>query len=122
VRLRGLLEVLRVELDEVVPVWGDFIVGVDGFDGAFVDAVATVDADVGVDEELGGGGEGGGVFARMDAVDGADFDAGGVFAVDTGLGDDVGHGSSLEFRVVNGEFRMSSGHAVIADGRVRELL
>ena len=62
-----------------------------GFGRAFVDAEAAVDAGVGIDEELGGGGEVGFVFSGVEAVDGADVDAGGVFAVDAGFGDDVRH-------------------------------
>jgi hypothetical protein len=96
-----------VDLNEVFPLSGDFILREDCFWGAFVDAVAAIDAFVGIDEELVELGEGCSIATRVNAIDGADFDTGGVFAVDAGFGNDMCHGIFLW----NNGMRSSSAHA-----------
>ena len=74
-----LLREVVVPLAVVLPLRGQFVVGVDGLDRAGRDAGVAVDALVGVDREE--------VRTLIETVDGADFDAVGVLAVDAGLGD-----------------------------------
>ncbi len=88
-----LLVVLRVDLDVVLPLVGQLVLGKAGVDRACLDAGVAVDALLRIDVELGHLVVVGLFWSRVDAVDRADFDAGIVLGVDAGFGDDVGHGS-----------------------------
>src|SRR3954465_7619303 len=89
----AVLEVLRVDLAEALPLVGHLVLGEARVDRARLDAGVAVDALLRVDVELLDGVVVGLVRSRMDAVDRADLGAGVVLLSDAGLGDDVGHGS-----------------------------
>ncbi len=84
-------EVVDVDLDVFVPGLREVFLGVDGLDGALIDAEAAVDAGIGVDVELIVLFEVGLVTGGVDAVDGAYLDAGDVLCADAGFADDMGH-------------------------------
>jgi hypothetical protein len=81
----AVLEVVGVDLDEVSPLLGHFILRKDRVHGARVDASAAVDALIGIDVIHVRG------IVGMDAIDRTDLDARGVFYVDARLDDDVCH-------------------------------
>jgi hypothetical protein len=86
-----LLVILRVLFDEVVPFGGKVFLGEDGFDGAFVDAEAAIDAGVIIDIKHFGAGEIGFIFGGMNAIHGADGNASGILHPDARLSNNVGH-------------------------------
>ncbi len=95
-----LLEVLRVDLNEVLPFLRHVGVCENRFHGACGNARAAVNADFGVDKEL--------LFLvfTVDTIDRAHVDARLVFCADTRFGDDVRHGKkdpSDENAVINFE-------------------
>src|ERR1017187_3193804 len=87
--VRGLGEVVGVDLLVVFPLLRDGLFREDGLYGADGLAVAALDARVRVDVEHRRLGEAGLVLLRVNAVAGTDFDAGGVLRPDAWLGDDV---------------------------------
>ena len=76
------------------PFLGHFILGEDGFDGAFVHAQAAVDARIRIDVELFGGFELRFVLARVNAIDWTNLDAGGVLHADARLRNVMRHALS----------------------------
>jgi putative transposase len=100
--LAGLLVVVRVDLDVVLPLVGQLVLGEAGVDRAGFDAGVAVDALLGVDVELDDRVVVGLVGRRVDAVDGTDLHAGVVLRVDAGLGDDVGQWSPSRVQVAPG--------------------
>src|SRR5215213_3907495 len=89
---RRLLEVVGVDLDEVLPLVGQLVLGEAGVHRAGLDARVAVDALLGIDVELRDPVIVG-LFRRgVDAVDGTHLDARVVLGVDAGFGYDVGHG------------------------------
>lgn len=114
--------VVQVDLDVLFPLSREVFLGEDGFDWAFVDAEATVDAGARVDVELGGGGELFFVFGRVDAVDGADIDAGGVFGSDARLSDDVGHNQRLGKWVGSRNGRLGDWSICVGGARLRPVV
>src|SRR3954465_13356990 len=94
----AVLEVLRVDLGEPLPLVGQLVLGEARVDRARLDAGVAVDALLRVDVELLHLVVVRVLRRRMDAVDRAHLDARVVLRADARLGDDVGHcllGSSL---------------------------
>ena len=85
------LEVLGVDVDELVPLVGELVLGEAGVDGAGLHAGIAVDALLGIDVELLDLVVVGLVRCGVDAVDRADLDARVVLLADAGLSDHVGH-------------------------------
>jgi len=75
---------VSVDLDEVLPLVGDFIFHENGVHGAFGFAQAAVDALIRVNIEL--------VVGFMDTVHRTDGDTGFIFDPDAGFGDHIWHG------------------------------
>jgi len=90
-----LLKVLRVDRNEVLPLFRRFVEREDRFNGTRRNAGATVDALIGMDEQLLRRFEGGLVLPRMNAVDRADIDTGRVLRADARFGDDIRHAALL---------------------------
>ena len=88
------LVVLRVDFDEVLPLFRRLVERENRFHGARRNAGAAIDALVGVDEQLLRGLERRFILPRMYAIDRADVDTGGVLRADAGLGDDIRHSQS----------------------------
>src|SRR3954447_26299489 len=90
---QGLLicEEVRVDLDVLLPLVGNLVLGEARVDRAGLDAGVAVDALLGVDVELLDVVVVGLVRRRVDAVDRAHLDARVVLGADARLGDDVGH-------------------------------
>ena len=90
-RLALVRVVVRVELDVLLPLVGQLVLGEAGVDRAGLDAGIAVDALFRVDVEHLDVVVVGLVGGRMDAVDRADLHARVVLGADAGLGDHVGH-------------------------------
>src|SRR5262249_32495862 len=88
------LEELLVHLDEVLPLVGRLVLGEDRLHRAHRLARTTVDALVGMDEEL--------RVALVDTVDRTYLDAGLVLHVDAGFRDDVRHSGLPISRIFRG--------------------
>src|SRR4051794_34814234 len=91
---QGLLicEEVRVDLDVLLPLVGNLVLGEARVDRAGLDAGVAVDALLGIDVELLDLVVVGLVRRRVDAIDRADLDARVVLGPDAGLRDHVGHG------------------------------
>src|SRR3954471_17123965 len=121
--LRGLLEVVRVDLDELVPLVGDLVLREAGVDRARLDAGVAVDALLRIDVEHLDRVVVGLVRRRVDAVDRADLDAGVVLGADAGLGDDVRHEGGSSCGSNGGWTRHSAkGRRWVVAGRDVQLL
>src|SRR6185312_11699624 len=106
--LRGLLEVVRVDLRVFRPLGRELVLGEARVHRAGLDAGVAVDALVRVDEQLLDRVVVGLVRRRVDAVDGANLDARVVLLADARLGDHVAHTGSL-LEVVVGVARQAPG-------------
>src|SRR5262245_55135996 len=84
-----LLIVLRVDRNEVLPLFRRFVERENRFHGTRRNAGATIDALVWMDEQLFRRFERGLVLPRMDAVDRADIDTGRILRADARFGDDI---------------------------------
>src|SRR5208283_6169989 len=91
-----LLVILRVDLDEALPLFRKVIQGEDGGDGADRNARAAVNALHRVDVELRQVGEVPFIFARVDAINRTDVYASSVFGVDARFSNDVRHEASSQ--------------------------
>ena len=81
--------VFRIQRQPFLKPW--FGIRLDGIDGTFRFANATVDAFPGMDDEH--------VLALVEAVDGADLNAIGILAFDAGFSDDVSHPKLRDGRI-----------------------
>ena len=87
-----LFEVISVDLDKVLPLFGDILIPEDRFDGASWLTSSAVNAFIRMNVEYFRRLIFSFILPRMNAVDGADIDTGSIFGADTGFANHIsGH-------------------------------